>query len=154
VGGKLSPSPLYKEPLGGEFDTSGLREFLGRALLSSSCAFPLPSLPCGSPKGCVGLRSSPSLHATVLREFRIRSKTDLLPQSRLDRRDRKKVIVHHMCTSTRRCCTCGAGLLSQWCRGVEIFTTLRSAMSASSSTPVWRRNPRVRSTRVRHRISC
>jgi hypothetical protein len=35
VWGKLSPFPLYKEPLGGEFDTSGLREFLGRALLSS-----------------------------------------------------------------------------------------------------------------------
>jgi hypothetical protein len=32
-------------------------------------------------------------------------------------------------------------VLSHWSHGVEIFTTLRSATSASSSTPVWGRNP-------------
>jgi hypothetical protein len=48
------------------------------------------SLSCGSPKGCVGARSNPPLHTVVLREFWIRSKTDLLLQSRLDQRDRKK----------------------------------------------------------------
>jgi hypothetical protein len=36
------PSPYIKAPLGGELDTRGLRELLGRALLSSSCATPLP----------------------------------------------------------------------------------------------------------------
>jgi hypothetical protein len=49
----------------------------------------LLSLSCGSLKGCVGVRSNPPLYVVVLRELRIQSKTDLLPQSRLDRRDRK-----------------------------------------------------------------
>jgi hypothetical protein len=40
--------------------------------------------------------------------------------------------------------------LSHWYHGVKIFTTLRSATSSSSSTLVQERNPRDRSTRVRH----
>jgi hypothetical protein len=46
-------------------------------LLSPSCATPLPpslSLSCGSPKGYVGARATPSLHDEVLREFWIGSK--------------------------------------------------------------------------------
>jgi hypothetical protein len=38
-------------------------------------------------------------------------------------------------------------------RGVMIFTTLKSATSSSSSTLVQKRNPRVRSTRICHRVS-
>jgi hypothetical protein len=45
-----------------------------------------------------------------------------------------------------------APVLSHHCRGMKIYTTLRSAMSASSSTHVWGRNPRDRSMRV-HRGS-
>jgi hypothetical protein len=55
----------------------------------------------------------------------------------------------------------GAPVLLHWRYGtvapcrcyVKIFTTLRSATSSSSSTLVRERNPRVRSTRVRLRIS-
>jgi hypothetical protein len=73
VSSKLAFPPSYiRRPLGGEFDTSGLREFLGRALLPSPphppSLSPL-SLSWGFPKGCVGGRSTPPLHAIVLREF-------------------------------------------------------------------------------------
>jgi hypothetical protein len=76
---RITPSSHYINPLpphGGELDTGGLRELLGRALLSSpSCVTPLPlSLSCGSPKGCVGARVTPSLHDEVLWEFWIGSK--------------------------------------------------------------------------------
>jgi hypothetical protein len=47
-------------------------------------------LSCGTPKGCVGVRTNPPPHAIVLRELWIRSKTDLLPQYPLDRSDQKK----------------------------------------------------------------
>jgi hypothetical protein len=46
----------------------------------------------------------------------------------------------------------GAIALASWHCGVEIFTTLRSATSSSSSTLVWEHNPRVWSTRVYLRI--
>jgi hypothetical protein len=45
---------------------------------------------------------------------------------------------------------CGLESLHQ-IRCIRIFTTLRSATSASSSTLVRERNPHVRPTRVRHR---
>jgi hypothetical protein len=88
-----------------------------------------------------------------------RIQTDLLPQSQLDLGP-KGVIVHGTCMSTTRCCTCctmslcrccRTSIMAPWCCGVQIFTTLRSATSSSSSTPVRRRNPRDRSMRVRHR---
>jgi hypothetical protein len=49
-------------------------------------------------------------------------------------------------------CRCAdAVALASWRRGVNFFTTLRSATSVLSSTPVRGRNPRDRSTRVCHR---
>jgi hypothetical protein len=106
------------------------------------------------PKGCVGVRSIPSLHTEVLGEFRIGSKPIYFGNLGWIR-DSEGVIVHRMCTSTTRCCTCGTKLLrrclTHWCRGIEIFTTLRSATSYSSSMPMRGCNPRVRSTRIRHR---
>jgi hypothetical protein len=47
-------------------------------------------------------------------------------------------------------CRVVAPVSSHRCRGVEIFTTLRSAMSASSSTHVREGNPHNRSTRIHH----
>jgi hypothetical protein len=67
----------------------------------------------------------------------------------------EEVIVHHMCTSTQRCCTCGAKSFRRYYRtGVmtlRFFMTLRSATSASSSMPMQGHNPSNRSTRVCHR---
>jgi hypothetical protein len=48
--------------------------------------------------------------------------------------------------SLRRCCR--TGIVASWHCDVKIFTTLSSATSSSSSTPVRERNPRVRPTRV------
>jgi hypothetical protein len=48
--------------------------------------------------------------------------------------------------------TCGTKSLHWCCRNIEFYTTLRSALSASSSMLVRDRNPHVRSTRVCHRI--
>jgi hypothetical protein len=93
-GGKLSPSLLYKEPPWRRVGHTWIEGVPWKSypLVSPSCASPIPSLSlsCGSPKGFIGARSNPLLHTVVLREFWIRSKTDLLPQSRLDQRDRKK----------------------------------------------------------------
>jgi hypothetical protein len=117
--GKGATLPLYKGTLGGELDTSGLRKFLGKALLSSSCDSSLPltrlSLSRGSPKGCVGVRSTPPLHVVVLQEFRIRSKPIYFRNLGWVR-DPEGVIVHRMCASTTRCCTCGTKSLRRCCR--------------------------------------
>jgi hypothetical protein len=119
VGDKLSPVPLYTGPLGGELDMGGLRELLGRALLSSPPHAPPTSplslsLSCGSSKGCVEARATPPLHDKVQREFRIGSKPIYFRN--LDWiRDPEGVIVHHMCTSTTRCCTCNTKLLHRCC---------------------------------------
>jgi hypothetical protein len=56
-----------------------------------------------------------------------------------------------MCTKLRRCPLSGTRSLCRCCRNIKFYTTLRLASSASSSTPVWGRNPLVWSTRVRHR---
>jgi hypothetical protein len=78
VEGRMPPLSTYiKGPLGGEFDTSGLREFIRRAFLSSPHHAPslsYLSLSRGSPKGCVGARATPPLHDEVLQKFRIGSK--------------------------------------------------------------------------------
>jgi hypothetical protein len=152
VGRRSPPHLLYKSPLGGEFDTSGLRKFLRRAPLSSPPHTPLLSslslcLLYGSPKGYIGARATPSLHNEVLREFRIGSKAIYFHNLGLIR-DPEGVNIRHMCTSTTRCCMRGTDSLHQ-CRGVKIFTTLRSATSSSSSMLVREHNLRVRSTTVR-----
>jgi hypothetical protein len=76
--------------------------------------------------------------------------TNLLPQSWLDQRP-EVIVDHRMCTCTWRCCLCGTGSLCRSCR-VRIHGHLRLATSASSSTLVRERNPRVWSTRVCYRI--
>jgi hypothetical protein len=111
------------------------------------CATSLSSLSllCGSSKGCVGPRSTPPLYAIVLRKFRIRSK--LIYFRNLGWiRDPEVIVDHHMCAITRRCHP-----LWHRSRCTSIYMTLRSATSASSSTLVWERNPRIRSTRVNYR---
>jgi hypothetical protein len=154
VGRRSPPHLLYKSPLGGEFDTSGLRKFLRRAPLSSPPHTPLLSslsLSYGSPKGCIGARATPSLHDEVLREFRIGSKAIYFHNLGWIQ-DPEGVNIRHMCMSTTRCCTHDTDSLHQ-CRGVKIFTTLRSATSSSSSMLVQERNLLVRSTTVHLRIS-
>jgi hypothetical protein len=54
---------------------------------------------------------------------------------------------HRTCVSTRRCYTCGTGVVA-----LSSTMTLRSATSASSSMPIRGRNPRIWSSRVCHRI--
>jgi hypothetical protein len=149
VGGVSSPHSLEESWTHVDWESSWeeLSSPIPRMCLPSP---PSLSLSCGSPKGCVWARSNPPLHAVVLGEFRIRSKTDLLLQSRLDRRDRKKSLFT-VCVWVLGGATLVAPVLSYWRRGVEIYTTLRSATSASSSTPVQGRNPHDWSTRVRHR---
>jgi hypothetical protein len=98
---------------------------------------------------------SPTLHTIMMREFWIWSKTDLLPQSRVDKRDWKKssFIVCLRVLGGAALVALGhyTGILSLRCRGIKIYTTLRSATSASSSTPVWGHNLHDRCTRVCHR---
>jgi hypothetical protein len=62
------------------------------------------SLSCGSPKGCIGARSTPSLHDEVLEEFRIGSKPIYFRNLGWIR-DPEGVIVHRIGTSTMRYCT-------------------------------------------------
>jgi hypothetical protein len=140
-------------------DTSGLREFLRRALLSTPHNVPPLSLSlsisCGSPKGCVGARATPLLHDKVLQEFQIGSKPIYfhnLGWIRIRKESwcavRVRVLRGGACAALCRCTDAVA--LALWRCGIEIFTTLRSATLASSSTHVRGHNPRDRFTRVRH----
>jgi hypothetical protein len=58
---------------------------------------------------------------------------------------------HCRCTGAFTLALWLQGFVALWCCGIEIFTTLRSATSSSSSMPVRGHNPRDRSTRVLHR---
>jgi hypothetical protein len=112
---------LYKGTPRGEFDTSGLREFLRRDLLSfPHHAPPLSLLPLSLMWILEGLRrSEDDSTATRLSAAGIpdRIQTDLLPQSRLDPDpDLEGVIMHRTCTSTTRCCTRGTMSLRRCCR--------------------------------------
>jgi hypothetical protein len=158
-GGVSLPLSAYiKTPLRGELDTSGLRELLGRALLSSYPHAPplFPLSPVWLPEG---LRRSEGDFTTAQRSVAgilDRIQTDLLPQSRLDPRSGRShrssyVYEYYKVLGVWHYVV--APVLSHWHRGVEIFTTLRSATSSSSSMLVRERNPRVRSTRVCHRVS-
>jgi hypothetical protein len=91
VGGKLSPIPLYKGPPWRKVEHMWIEGAPWKSSTLPLMRLPSPlSLSCGSPKGCIGAKSNTPLHAVMLGEFRIQSKTDLLPQSRLDWRGRKK----------------------------------------------------------------
>jgi hypothetical protein len=86
----LPPPSYIRSPLGGELDTRGLREFLWRSS-------PLPLMRISSPLSLMwlpkGLRrrevNSTAAHrrAAVIPDL---IQTNLLPQSQLDQRDRKK----------------------------------------------------------------
>jgi hypothetical protein len=83
----------------------------------------------------------------VLRSFRIPSKAVYFRnlgwiKDSEGHRDR------HTCASTRRCRSCSARVVAP-----RSPSTLRSAISSSSSTLVWEHNPCVQSTRVHHRTS-
>jgi hypothetical protein len=125
-------------------------------LHSPPCASPLPlSISCGSPKGCVGARATPLLYDKVLQEFWIGSKPIYFRNlGGIWIRKESWCAVHVRVLRGGACaalCRCTAAVaLAPWRCGVEIFTTLRSATSASSSTHVRRCNPRDRFTRVRH----
>jgi hypothetical protein len=82
--------------------------------------------------------------------------TDLLLQSCLDLKSRRShhspyVYEYYKVLHVRHYVV--APELSHQRHGVKIFTTLRSAMSSSSSTLVQEHNPCVCSTRVCHRVS-
>jgi hypothetical protein len=65
----------------------------------------------------------------VLREFRIGSKPIYFRNLNWIR-DPEGVIVHHMCTSTTRCCTCGTKSLRRYCH---------TSIVASTSSRPWDR---------------
>jgi hypothetical protein len=103
------------------------------------------SLPFGSPKGCVGSRTTPPLHAVVLQEFWIWSK--LIYFHNLGQiRDPEVIVNHRTCTSTMRCCTCGTGVVAPDLHDLEV------GYSASSLTLVRENNPHIWSTGVCHLI--
>jgi hypothetical protein len=119
-----------------------------------------PSLPCASSpplspgfsKGRIGAK----VNTTTARRRAARIpdliQIDLLLQSRVNRRSQKKSSFTVCVRVLRGVVTCGTKslhpVLSHRSRGVRIYTTLRSAMSASSSTLV----QRVLTTKVCHRI--
>jgi hypothetical protein len=111
---------------------------------------PLPPLslsPARPPEGLHGLEITPPLHVVVLWSFRILSNTIYFCNLSWIR-DSGGHRDHRMCAITRRCCSCGTRVIAP-----RSSMTLRSAMSASSSTPVQGHNPRVRSSRVCRRTS-
>jgi hypothetical protein len=130
--GKATPSPLYKGGLRRR-SMHNISTSL-RALLSSSwCTAHLHlspiSLSRGLLKGCVGARQHHRCMPSCC-GFPNSIQSHLLPQSRLDRR----FLGHHdhrTCVSTRRCWTCGVGVVAP-----SFSTTLRSATSASSTSLV------------------
>jgi hypothetical protein len=73
--GKPAPTPYIKRPQGEEENnTIGIEEVPLEELSSPPHVPPLSfiSLPLlWLPKGCIGVRSTPPLHAIVLREFQI-----------------------------------------------------------------------------------
>jgi hypothetical protein len=71
VGGKVSPPHYIKGPLGGELDTHGLRELLGRALLSSPPLVPVlsPLSLMWTPEGLRRSEGDSTTHDKVLQEF-------------------------------------------------------------------------------------
>jgi hypothetical protein len=71
--------------------------FSSMCLPSLSCLY----LSCGSPKFCVGARTTKPLHAVVLREFWIWSKPIYFHNLGWIR-DSKVVIIHRMCTIPRK----------------------------------------------------
>jgi hypothetical protein len=101
----------------------------GRSLLSSSCASPLPlprlSLSCGSPKGCIGVRSTPPLHPVVLREFQIWSKPTYFHYLGWIRKTRR-IHCSPYVYETTRCYSCDTKSLRRCCRtGVVTSSSTR-----------------------------
>jgi hypothetical protein len=105
--------------------------------------FSSPSIPCAtSPLPPMRLSGGLSEEYSIAARRRAAKysdpiQTDILPQSRLDQR-LEVIIYHRTCVSTRRRCP-----LWRHSRCTRIYTTLRSATSASSSTLVRERSPRV-----------
>jgi hypothetical protein len=96
------------------------------------------SLLCGSPKGCIGARVTPPLYDEVLWEFWIGSKPIYFPNLSWIQ-DPEGVIVHHTCTSTMRCCTCGTKSLHR---------CYRTGIMASRSSWPWGRLRRLHRQRL------
>jgi hypothetical protein len=107
---------------------------------------PLPSLPCGSTKSCIGVRTSRPLHVVALQKFRIQSKP-IYFRNLSWIRDCNHRQSPYVCEYSEVLSFVAPKSLHQ-SHYIRIFMTLRSAMSASSSTLVQERNPRVQSTRV------
>jgi hypothetical protein len=104
----------------------------------------------------VGMSSSstPPLHVVVLRKFRIWSRSIYfhnLGWIGETGRSHRSSYVYKTSKVLHLWHRVVAPVLSHWCRNIKFFMTLWSASSASSSTPVRGRNPRVWSTRVRPR---
>jgi hypothetical protein len=135
-----------------------LRELLARALLSSP-----PHVPPLSPLSLSlmwltkGLRRSEGDSTAACQSaagILDLIQTDLLPQSRLDliQKELSSPYVYEYYEVLHVWHLVIAPVLSHWCHGVKIFTTLRSAKSSSSSMLVRERNPHVQSMRVHLRI--
>jgi hypothetical protein len=96
----------------------------------------------------LGAPATPPLHVVALRSFWIPSNAVYFCNLSWIRdsgahRDRRT------CASMRRCRSCGAGVIAP-----RSPSSLRSAMSSSSSTLVPERNPRIRSMRVPTSVYC
>jgi hypothetical protein len=148
-GKAASPSHLYKgTPRGGGEHTTIPMSWN----LSSPCASTSLSI---SPSRVApeGLRRSED-YSTVASRCAVRIldpiQTDLLAQSLLDRSPRRSSSFT-ICVRVLRGVTLVALKLLYRSHNIRIYTTLRSATSASSSTLVREHNPSVWATRVRYR---
>jgi hypothetical protein len=149
-GVRVPPSPYIKAPQGEEENTP--RPRVGSSPASSMRLPPLspPLLPVWLPEGlrrnggqlhwctpsCCGNSGSDPNRST----FAISAESEIWRLSSFT-----------VCVRVLRgAILCGTKSLRQCCRNIKIYTILRSASLASSSTLVRERNRRVRSTRVCH----
>jgi hypothetical protein len=138
-GVRVPPFFLYKEAPREEADTQLQGALLSSSMrpLSISLALPLVWIP-------EGLRKSKDYSTTAHRHaegIQHLIQIDLLPQSQLDQRSQKKSSFTVYVWVLRGAALCGTKSFHRCSRNIRIYTTLRSATSASSSKLVRERNP-------------
>jgi hypothetical protein len=119
--GKPAPHPPINSgaPRGGETHNRK-REILWGALVSSPCAslpLSLVFLPCGSPKGCVGARTTPLLHMSCYGNSRSdpnRSTSAILSRSEIRRSSSITICVQGFGGSTFAAPSHCTGVVASW----------------------------------------